>query len=458
MFWIAAMAPIRVLSGATHPDGELRLEIVDSSTGKPCAARMHLYSGPSPGRKSASSAPNKRPVKLGIPGSAEFGGHFYLDGSATLPLHVGTYTFDLEAGPEYLTESGHFEIERHADDTKRIEMKRVVDLAKEGWFGGDLDVHRRPADMKLIMRAEGLSVAPIIESKDEADLRILPSKIAVAPTPYAWNLPIWLAEGKLSAIELIHHHSLRDGVLDNEKDGRPRDKTFYPGAHGNGRWSEAAYYHVLNCGFHVPPVAGSGSGLSDNPVGTNRVYVYCGSEFSPEAWWEGIRAGHVFVTNGPLLRTTVEGEPPGHTFGFPEGQSLTVEIGLNLATAVPVDYLQIIKNGSVEAEIRLAEWKGKKGRLPPVHFDDSGWFLVRAVTSNPKTYQFASSGPYYVEKAGQPRISRTSVKFFMDWLEADQTRVSRNESLDAAKREELLAAIKSARSFFERLSTKANAD
>ena len=33
------------------------------------------------------------------------------------------------------------------------------------------------------------------------------------------------------------------------------------------------YYHVLNCGLRIPPVAGSGSGTNDNPVGTNRVYV-----------------------------------------------------------------------------------------------------------------------------------------------------------------------------------------
>ena len=58
-------------------------------------------------------------------------------------------------------------------------------------------------------------------------------------------------------------------------------------------------------------------------------------------------------------------------------------------------------------------------QIPPVHFDDSGWFLVRAVTSNPKTLQFASSGPYYVEKAGRPRISRASVNFFINWIDED---------------------------------------
>jgi hypothetical protein len=447
-------------AATAHPDGELTVEVVDSATGQPIAARMHLYAG----RGAGAAAAAKRPVKLNMPGSAEFGGHFYIDGKATLPLRVGPYTFELEAGPEYLTQSGHFEIERHADDSKRIEMKRITDLAKEGWYGGDLDVHRKKSDMPLILRAESLKVAPISESTSQSEIRKEftgpggKSEISIAPTPYARDLPVWLANGKLDAIELIHHHSLRNGVVDNEKDGRPRDKSFFPGARGNGRWSETVYYHVLNCGLHIPPVAGSGSGFNDNPVGTNRVYVFCGNEFSQEAWWDDLKAGRVFVTNGPLLRPMVEGHPPGNIFPIVAGGSLTLEIGLNLATSVPVEYLQIIKNGTVEAEVRLAEFKDHKGRLPPIHFDDSGWFLVRAVTSNPKTLQFASSGPYYVEKAGKPRISRASVRFFEDWIDVAVSRLLNGPSSEVAKNEPLLAELKSAQKFFDDLLSKANAD
>ena len=45
---------------------------------------MHLSAGRKPLPTAASAA--KRPVKLNMPGSAEFGGHFYIDGAATLPL------------------------------------------------------------------------------------------------------------------------------------------------------------------------------------------------------------------------------------------------------------------------------------------------------------------------------------------------------------------------------------
>jgi hypothetical protein len=208
----------------------------------------------------------------------------------------------------------------------------------------------------------------------------------------------------------------------------------------------------------MPPVAGSGSGANDNPVGTNRVYVHCGNEFTMTAWWEGLKAGRVFVTNGPLLRPTVEGQPPGYVFQVEPGQPLTLEIGLNLATRVPVEYLQIIKNGDVAAEARLADWKEKMGKLPPVTFDASGWVLVRAVSSNPQTYQFASSGPYYVELDGKPRISKKSVQFFLDWIDTAEARIRKLPDLGEAERNEQLAAQEAARRFFGELLAASNSE
>src|SRR3954463_513303 len=95
-------------SATAHSDGELAIEVVDNATGQPVAARMHLYAG----RSAGTATTVKRSVKLNMPGSAEFGGHFYIDGKATLPLRIGAYNFELEAGPEYLTQSGHFEKKR----------------------------------------------------------------------------------------------------------------------------------------------------------------------------------------------------------------------------------------------------------------------------------------------------------------------------------------------------------
>jgi hypothetical protein len=112
----------------------------------------------------------------------------------------------------------------------------------------------------------------------------------------------------------------------------------------------------------------------------------------------------------------------------------------------------------VEAEVRLADWAKRKGSLPPVAFDDSGWFLVRAVTSNERNYQFAASGPYYVEQADRPRVSRRSVQFFLDWIDAATARLRELPKLDHSTRQSLLAEQVSAREFFAQLMSHANAD
>jgi hypothetical protein len=366
---------------------------------------------------------------------------------------------------------------READTNTSAARRRAVSRSKSGAsperIAADLQstakLVQRPGGELLLVnrssadRSNGLTKQGESSADGHSSLRTLKDARSrgeriIARTPYAWDLPVWLASGELDGIQLIHHHALRAGVVDNEDDGRPRDRTLFPGRNGNGRWSEAVYYHVLNCGPRIPPVAGSGSGTNDNPVGSNRVYVYCGEEFSRERWWDGLEAGRVFVTNGPLLRPMVEGHAPGHVFRIGEGETLTLEIGLDLATRVPVEYLQIIKNGEVEAEVRLADWKRQKGRLPPIVFYDSGWFLVRAVTNNTETYQFASSGPYYVEQAGRPRISRRSVQFFLDWIGAAEERLRKLPELDSSSLQNLIAEQTAARRYFEELLAKANAD
>jgi hypothetical protein len=323
-------------------------------------------------------------------------------------------------------------------------------------LGGSLlffGTQQAPAQFRRTSPAAPTSLA-MLKHFDEA------GAYAVARVPYAWDMPVWLASGRLDAITLIHWHSARNRAIDDENDGRPRDRALFPGNSGNGRWSEAVYHQALECGLRIPPAAGSPRDIGPDagPYGTNRVYVHCGDEFSYERWWEGLEAGRVFVTNGPLLRPKVEGRPPGHVFRIADGESLSLEVGLDLATATPVEYLEIVKNGEVVLSERLADWVNKKGRLPPLVFDDSGWFLVRAVTTERRKYQIASTGPYYVEKGGQPRISRRSVRFFLDWIAAASDRFRGLPGVDDGIRSNLLAEQAEAARFFDGLLTKANAE
>ena len=68
------------------------------------------------------------------------------------------------------------------------------------------------------------------------------------------------------------------------------------------------YFKLLDCGLRIPPTAGSGSGVSPNPAGYNRVYVHLDGSFDYQQWWKSLKAGQVVVTNGPLLGVQVEND------------------------------------------------------------------------------------------------------------------------------------------------------
>ncbi|MEM8946532.1 MAG: hypothetical protein AAGD11_15270 [Planctomycetota bacterium] len=487
---------------AARYDGKLTIRVLDQDTGQPIPAKMELRNS------------RGRPVRVRPSEAVAQDNYFVFDGQVTLELRRGEYQFLIEAGPEYQTRPGNFRIDKHAEDTTAVTLKRRVNMQAEGWWAGDLDVRLRADVLPELMRGTRVNLVPVLQRENirgkckatrlprkfvaptsgvvqlgprsaldyrrggglllfdvtdneqllavcglteaSAELSVQsaedPQQTVVAMTPFAWDLPIWIAAGKLDAVQIIHRHALVDDAVDNEGWGRERDTTFYPGKPGNGRWSETIYHHLLNCGLQLPPAAGSGAGANENPVGTNRVYVQCGQDFSIASWLEGLRAGKVIVTNGPLLRTRVAGEPPGHQFNLSGNEVRDFQISLDLAfyEKAPVEYLEILKNGRVEHEIRLDELAKKQGRLPPLQFDESGWFVVRAMTSTLKNYQYATTGPYYVVANNQPRISRKSVQFFLDWLTD-----AREQFADLS---DVVASIDAAENFWRELLDDATTD
>jgi hypothetical protein len=483
-------------------DEEFQIDTVDKATGKPVAARMHL--------KNQAGRPR---LPKGVP---SYDDHFTIPGSIVLKLPLGEYTFELERGLEYKTLSGHFTIARNAHDTRQIELERCADLPSEGWYSGDLDVHRPARDLRSLMEADDVHVVPLIawDNVDnpwhggqppqpllvpfgdnffchllggqqkrpggtlsllnlERPLKLGPAIAEYPPTPkylehvrkqpgvwvdltrpYWWDLPLLVALGQIDSIQVAHGQICRAKTIANEEGGKPRDLQRLPGPMGNAKWSQEIYFHLLNCGLRIPPSAGSGSGIAPNPVGFNRMYAFVEGPFSYQKWWESVKAGRVVVTNSPLMRPTVHGEPPGHVFTEAKDTPVEYEIGLTISLREPLNYLEIIKNGRVEQEVRFAQY-AKTGRLPKIKFNDSGWFLIRAVTDQSKTYRFAMTGPYYVEMGYRQRISRRSVQFFLDWL----TERARQLEIDQPdQRREVLEYYRRARDFWQDRLAKANAE
>ncbi len=499
-FLLIAAAARDVLAQAKR--GELEITVLDGDTGKPIPCRIHLMNA------------KNRPVKLGA-GAIFYENHSVFSGQATLKLGPGQYAFEIERGPEYPVMNGHFQMERDSVDTKTITLKRFVNMAKQGWYAGDLHVHRPVDQIELLMRAEDLYVCPVITwwndksewagkepptnpvvkfdenryynvlaGEDEREggallyfsmskplpiqgaQREYPSPLVFAEAakrdPEAWidiekdfwyDVPTWLASGLVDSIGICHNHMWRGGVYPDEAWGRPRDKKLFRAPRGNGQYTQEIYYHILNTGLRIPPSAGSASGVMENPVGYDRMYVYCEEEFNYENWWKNFRLGRVIVTNGPVIQPRAGGEVPGHVFQGTPGQPLVLPITMSLSTRDKIEYLEIIKNGQVDQSVRLEDY-AETGKLPPVKFEDSGWFLVRAVCESPKTYRFASTGPWYVEFGDNRRISRASAEYFRDWV---QERMAKIKLEDPQQKAEVLKFHEDALRFWEAKVSAANA-
>jgi hypothetical protein len=483
--------------------GRVEVTVLDRATGKPLACRVHL-------RDAAGKAQR-------APGLPYWRDHFVCPGTVRLELSPGAYSYEIERGPEYRPAAGTFTVGDGAAGRVTVTPERLADLAAEGWWSGELHVHRPPEEIELHLRAEDLHVAPVITwwnnrnlwAKDPppanplktfdghryADVLAgedergggallffhLPKPLPVAGSsreypspmtfveaarrqsgawidvekPFWWDVPVWLASGQVDSIGLANNHMCRDRMYEDEAWGKPRDVKRLPPPRGNGYWSQEIYYHLLNCGLRVPPSAGSASGVLPNPVGYNRVYVQLGPDFNYEAWWQGLRAGRSFVTNGPLLRVTVAGQLPGHVFTAPAGQDVRLEVNARLTTNDPVRVLEVVKNGRVERQVLFDEWS-RTGSLGTVGFRESGWFLVRVIADNPKTFRFASTAPFYVEIGeAKRRVSKASALFFLDWV---RERMGRVKVDDPARREEVLQYHRRAETFWRDVVARANAE
>ena len=93
-------------------------------------------------------------------------GHFLADGAAELPVPRGACVVVVERGPE------HRRVERVVDvgtGGARVACVpgRWADLAAEGWWSGDLHVHRPLADAAALLRAEDLHLGAFVTRWNE---------------------------------------------------------------------------------------------------------------------------------------------------------------------------------------------------------------------------------------------------------------------------------------------------
>jgi len=505
---------------AGQSDPEVRFEVVDEQ-GKALPSRVHMK-----GPNGPTWMPSTWPA---------FHDHFVFPGSALFRLVPGTYEYEVERGPEYVREKGSFVVTSGTAETRkevRVQLKRIATLANQGWYSGDLHVHRDPRFAELLMRAEDLHFAGFVTwgNPDPRSLTPNPARtvatidgnrfadatvgederaggallfsrlskpldlpplvirdgkivhpVGHAPEehpatsefaraakkdanahidiekPFWWDVPTWVGLGVADSIGIAHNHMTRGETRNHEAWGRPCDRAVYGKSPlANGYCTQDLYYRILNAGIRLAPSAGSASGILANPVGYNRVYVHVDGPFTYEAWWRGLKRGNSFVTNGPLLLVTANGERPGAVFQAEREQRVSITLDARVISNEPVRTAELIRDGEV---VERGSYDAMSGavQFPALSFSNSGWFLVRAFADRADNFRFATTAPFYVEFGGSPRISRSSVKFMTTWLEERAAKLSATEPSSA----DIAAATKwhdEARKFWADRLGRANAD
>ena len=182
-----------------------------------------------------------------------------------------------------------------------------------------------------------------------------------------------------------------------EIDGLPRKTPILP-----------AWYQLLNAGVHLPLLGGSGKDSNVLPLGCVRTLTPKVNGEIPAygEWIEQVRRGATQVTNGPVIRWTINGESAPPRVNLSEAGRLIVRA--EARSPVPFGQLELIANGAVIASATAATEDPLATLEADVPVSAGLWLAVRCRSGAPaavypQTPVFAHTSATAVTVGGVPR-------------------------------------------------------
>ncbi len=443
----------------------VHVRINDAATGKPTPVRLRITDAagdyyPPLGRLSGFA--------LGtwgedVGGNLLWGGKEYafVDGTCEVPLPAGPLLVEASKGPEYLPLRQEVSLPA-GKLALRLSIGRWINLREQGWYSGDTWVHMTPHAALLEAGAEDVAVVNVLAFESyvlgaegrqypaihdilafsgQRPALEMPGHMVVVNTlnthpvlgrlallnchrvvhPLAfggpdgeddWALDEWCGQchrkGGLVVGQFFagtHHGELLANLVHGKIDALEPDSEFENPESGESELDE--WYRLLDCGIRVPFVRGSLKYSNLSPLGLRRTYARLrpGEEFSYKTWIEAIRAGRTFVTNGPLLSFTVNGEDPGAVLDLP-GTNAVVRARAEVRSLLPFDRVEVVANGQIVGSARGTGHPASATVETEVVLPRGGWLMARCVGSLDAAedeWAGAWSSPVYVEVDGKPR-------------------------------------------------------
>jgi hypothetical protein len=475
----------------------IRFRFYDAETKEPLAVRVEVqdangksYWAPLSG---SSYAVTRKRAGWETPlWQYQTGPYFYIDGAAELGVEPAGKTVRAYHGFEYEP----VVIRVPEDGVVEAGLRRWVNMAAKGWHSGHTHIHTTDAGMPvqftrfwpLVAEAEDISVSNILTLKGEWETD------AIYANEYPMGVVSWASQGgqiiaygeeyrnnPYGHVCLLGVDELT-GLISSGALGELGGPDFPPnafildaalaqnaatiGAHFGlsileddkikTKWpstgfempvdvalkkiqiaevygiegQQEVWYKLLNCGFDIPATAGPDWDIKDAP----RTYVYLGDEpLTLGAWTEGLKEGRSFITKGPMIFLTVEGERPGAKLNYPERLK---EVVIRASAVLPRGpaAIEVIVNGEVVA-------KGKDINKA-IRLEESCWIAARC--------RGAHTSPIYVTLEGRPRGSAKEAIEFLGVIDRLIEWVNTKGLFDSPKeRETVLDIIRQGRSVYE---------
>lgn len=418
-------------------DRPVTLRFIDRETRQPVAVRLHLHGAA--GEYLPPRGHHRKVNRHWFEDNyAEFvngaNGYSYVDGECIADLPIGSVHVEISRGYEIVPIRTTVEI---ATDSAEIvfELERRLDWRERGWVTADTHVHFLSPQVALLEgKAEGVNVVNLLAAQWGemfSNVGDFDGRTTFGARDFGGDGEFLVQVGTENRMQVLGHisllgysgsmiHPLSTGGPAEGAIGDPQEvsmaewaeqcaaqgglvvmphapnpqceraanivnglvhgieiMTFNPYDAQVNPYGLADWYRYQNIGYQLPLVAGSDKMAASSLLGGIRTYAFLGARpFTYETWMEAVRSGNTFVTVGPLVEFSVQGQPAGGMIDLPNsGGTIDVEWSVQ-SVNVPIAEVEIVVGGDVADRVEVGNVFSASGHRS-ILVTSSTWVALR---------------------------------------------------------------------------------